>query len=98
MIGAGNGRKCTGTTLAKLQRRERVILYEGVLEMKRNLKSAPIALATLILAGTGAVAQTSEPRIEVKVIPAPSVEERVANDLKEKELRQAAEAKRNAAA
>lgn len=64
--------------------------------MKRNLNSALIVLAALILAGAGASAQTSEPRIEIKVTPAPSVEERVANDLKEKELHQAAEAKRNA--
>ncbi|HJZ79516.1 MAG TPA: hypothetical protein VKD91_04200, partial [Pyrinomonadaceae bacterium] len=41
-------------------------------------------------------AQTVEPRIEVKVTPAPSAEERVAYEQKVKDLRKAAEEKSNA--
>jgi hypothetical protein len=77
--------------------RRRVILYEGVLEMKRRkLTQTLMVLVTLMPAGVTAAAQTSEQRIEVKVVPATTVEERVANDLKEKDLRKAAEEKRAA--
>ena len=63
--------------------------------MKRTrLVRTLITLTMMMLASVAASAQTSEPRIEVKVTPAQSVEERVANDLKEKDLRKAAEEKR----
>jgi len=62
--------------------------------MKRFLNSPLTGLAALLLAAAGASAQTSEPRVEVKITPALPVEERVANELKEKELIKAAEAKR----
>ena len=45
-----------------------------------------------------ASAQTSDQTINVKIIPSATVEEKVANDLKEKDLRKAAEKKRAAAA
>jgi hypothetical protein len=51
-------------------------------------------LVTLIVAFVDASAQT-EPRIEVKITPAPTVEERVANEVKEKDLKKAGEEKRN---
>jgi len=52
-----------------------------------------------VLASTNAIAsaQTSDLTINVRVIPSATVEERVANDLKEKDLRKAAEEKRTAA-
>jgi hypothetical protein len=53
-----------------------------------------IGFVMLVSAGTVASAQSSEQTINVKVAPAGTVEERVANDLKEKELRKAAEEKR----
>ena len=63
--------------------------------MKRTNLISLVSLAGLMLIWANAAAQTSEPRIEVRVIPAAPVEERVANELKEKELRKAAEEKRN---
>lgn len=65
--------------------------------MKRTRLVRTLTTLTMVmLASVAASAQTSEPRIEVKVTPAPSVEERVANDMKEKDLRKAAEEKRSA--
>ena len=65
--------------------------------MKRTTLGTTFSmLAAGALACAAATAQTTEPRIEVKVTPAQSVEERVANTLKEKDLLKAAEEKRNA--
>jgi hypothetical protein len=44
-----------------------------------------------------ASAQTADQTINVRIIPATTVEEKVANEMKEKELRKAAEEKRIAA-
>lgn len=64
--------------------------------MKRTSLISTLAMfVTLIVAVANASGQT-EPRIEVKITPAPTVEERVANEVKEKELKKAAEEKRNA--
>ena len=62
--------------------------------MKRTILMATLAVLTLAASASG---QTTEPKIEVRITPAPTVEERVANDVKEKELRKAAEEKRAAA-
>jgi hypothetical protein len=57
-----------------------------------------LIVLTLLLAASGAVAaQTNEQTITVKIGPAATVEERVANEMKEKELRKAAEEKLAAA-
>jgi hypothetical protein len=65
--------------------------------MKRTrLVRTVFTLTMVMLASAAASAQTGEPRIEVRVTPAASVEERVANDVKEKALRKAAEDKRTA--
>ena len=65
--------------------------------MKRiNIATVLVALATVSMA-TGAVsAQTSDQTINVRVVSARTVEERVADDVKEKELRKAAEERRAA--
>jgi len=64
--------------------------------MKRtSLISILSMFVTLIVEVVNASAQT-EPRIEVKITPAPTVEERVANEVKAKDLKKAAEEKRNA--
>ena len=65
--------------------------------MKRTKMSRTLTVLTLsMLACVSASGQAVDQRIEVKVVPATTVEERVANDLKEKDLRKAAEAKRAA--
>jgi len=64
--------------------------------MKRSALISTLGmLLASIVAGVDAAAQ-SEPRIEVRITPAPTVEERVANEVKEKDLKKAAEEKRNA--
>ena len=65
--------------------------------MKRaRLSRVLMLLAVLVSANVIASAQTSGQTINVTVIPATTVEEKVANDLKEKDLRKAAEEKRTA--
>ncbi|MGZ8844989.1 MAG: hypothetical protein ACXW3C_00845 [Pyrinomonadaceae bacterium] len=65
--------------------------------MKRaRLNRVLMLLAVLISANAFASAQTSDQTINVRVIPSATVEEKVANDLKEKDLRKAAEEKRAA--
>jgi hypothetical protein len=65
--------------------------------MKRTIVKLSI-MVTLLLSVFGIVsAQTSEQTINVTVRPAMTVEERVANEMKEKELRKAAEEKLAAA-
>ena len=65
--------------------------------MKRaTLNRVLILFAIFITANGLASAQTSDQTINVKIIPSNTVEEKVANDLKEKDLRKAAEEKRTA--
>ena len=65
--------------------------------MKRaRLNRVLILFAMFVSAHTIASAQTSDRTINVKIIPSTTVEEKVANDLKEKDLRRAAEEKRAA--
>lgn len=65
--------------------------------MKRaGLNRVLMLVAVFGSANAIASAQTSEQTINVKIIPSATVEERVANDLKEKDLRKAAEEKRAA--
>jgi hypothetical protein len=65
--------------------------------MKRaRLNRGWILCAVLVSASAIASAQTSDQTINVRVVPSATVEERVANDLKEKDLRRAAEEKRTA--
>lgn len=65
--------------------------------MKRaRLNRVLMLLAVLLTANAFASAQTGDQTINVKVIPSTTVEEKVANDLKEKDLRKAAEEKRAA--
>jgi hypothetical protein len=53
-----------------------------------------LASGVLLAAATLASAQTSDQTINVRILPATSVEEKVANEMKEKELRKTAEEKR----
>lgn len=65
--------------------------------MKRSsIARVLVVLAVSLSAGAAISAQTSEQTINVRVHPARTVEERVSDDLKEKELRKAAEEKRAA--
>jgi len=65
--------------------------------MKRtDMATVLFASAILTMAGGAVSAQTSVQNVNVRVSPARTVEERVADDLKEKELRKAAEEKRAA--
>jgi hypothetical protein len=59
----------------------------------QNISRALIGLALALGGGGSITAQTGEQVINVRVLPSTTVEERVANDLKEKELRKAAEEK-----
>jgi hypothetical protein len=56
-----------------------------------------ILVAVFGSANVFAFAQTSEQTINVKIVPSTTVEEKVANETKEKDLRKAAEEKRTAA-
>ena len=65
--------------------------------MKRiDIVTVLFALGLVPMASGAVSAQTSGQTINVRVLPARTVEERVADDLKEKELRKAAEEKRAA--
>jgi hypothetical protein len=57
----------------------------------QNMSRALMGLALALCAGGSISAQTGEQVINVRVLPSTTVEERVTNDLKEKELRKAAE-------
>ena len=66
--------------------------------MKRaRLNRVLIFVAVFGSANVFASAQTSEQTINVKIVPSTTVEEKVANETKEKDLRKAAEEKRVAA-
>jgi hypothetical protein len=63
--------------------------------MKRvRLNRGWVLFAVLVSANAIASAQTSDQTINVKIVPATTVEEKVANEVKEKDLRKAAEEKR----
>jgi hypothetical protein len=62
----------------------------------RNTSMALGVLAIALCASGHVPAQTSQQTINVRVLPAAPVEERVADDLKEKELRKAADEKSRA--
>lgn len=65
--------------------------------MKRISIARVLVVLAVSLTTCGAMsAQTSEQTVNVRVLPTRTVEERVADDLKEKELRKAAEEKRAA--
>ena len=65
--------------------------------MKRaRLNRMLLLVAVFVSANLFASAQTSEQTINVKIVPSTTVEEKVANDTKERELRKAAEEKRAA--
>jgi len=65
--------------------------------MKRaRLNRMLLLVAVFVSANIFASAQTSEQTINVKIVPSTTVEEKVANDTKERELRKAAEEKRAA--
>jgi basic membrane lipoprotein Med (substrate-binding protein (PBP1-ABC) superfamily) len=61
--------------------------------MNKTILRISIALTFGLIAAGGAPAQTPTQNINVTVVPAMTVEERVANDMKEKALRKAAEEK-----
>ncbi len=64
----------------------------------RRISTIKFALMLGVVMGATSVAsaQTADQTINVRVIPATTVEEKVANEMKEKELRKAAEEKRAA--
>lgn len=65
--------------------------------MKRSgFNRVLILVSVFVSANVIASAQTSDQTINVKIVPSITVEEKVANDLKEKDLRKAAEEKRAA--
>ncbi|MDT7778792.1 MAG: hypothetical protein QOC99_1304 [Acidobacteriota bacterium] len=59
----------------------------------KRLAAAVAVLAAFISAGSDARAQTNQQNVTITVRPAQSVEERVADEIKEKELRKSAEEK-----
>ena len=66
--------------------------------MKRARLNRVLTLVAVIgSANAFALAQTGEQTINVKIVPSTTVEEKVANEAKEKDLRKAAEEKRAAA-
>jgi len=64
--------------------------------MKRRTLISTLGMVVASLVALVDAAAQTEPRIEVRITPAPTVEERVANEVKEKDLKKAAEEKRNA--
>ena len=65
--------------------------------MKRaRLNRVLLLVAVFVSANIFASAQTADQTINVKIVPSTTVEEKVANDTKERELRKAAEEKRAA--
>ena len=63
--------------------------------MKRaRLNRVLLLVAVFVSANVFASAQTSEQTINVKIVPSTTVEEKVANETKERDLRKAAEEKR----
>ena len=61
--------------------------------MKTNTTGVLVLFAAIFIAGGDAFAQGNEQRINVTIRPAQTVEERVADEVKEKQLRKAAEEK-----
>jgi hypothetical protein len=80
---------------AKASDARSVILYEGEKEMNFT-RAIRLCLLTAITLGATVVlsAQTAEQTINIRMLPTTTVEEKVANEIKEKELRKAAEEKR----
>jgi hypothetical protein len=58
---------------------------------KRAIKGMLISLATVLIGSSGANAQSNEQSVTITVRPSQTVEERVADEFKAKELRKAAE-------
>lgn len=75
--------------------RHRIEVYQqrGVEMNDRNMTRMFIALAAVFFVAGSAYGQSSDQRVTVTVRPAQTVEERVADELKEKALRKAAEDK-----
>lgn len=63
------------------------------MNIKSNARVILILLVTLLIASSGANAQSSEQNITVTVRPSQTVEERISDEIKAKELRKAAEEK-----
>jgi len=73
------------------------ILYEGEKEMNFTRTIRAFALLGILAAAIGvSVGQTAEQTVNVRMISTTTAEERVANEVKEKELRKAAEEKKAA--
>jgi hypothetical protein len=86
-----------GTHLAKASHARSVILYEGEKEMNVNRVTRMFVALGMVLGAFGvAAAQTAEQTVNVKMISTTTPEERVANEMKEKDLRKAAEEKKAA--
>ena len=71
----------------------RAIQVETRLIIMKHLNCAALLLMTLVALGITASAQSMDQNINVTVKPAQTVEQRVADSIKEKELREAAEEK-----
>ena len=83
--------------LAEVTGAKSAILYEGVKEMNLNRSIVTLLAAGIVCGAVGvASAQTAEQTINIRMLPTTTPEERVANEMKEKELRKAAEEKRAA--
>jgi hypothetical protein len=86
-----------GMTFAKASDARSVILYEGEKEMNLNRAIRIFVALGMVLGAFGiAAAQTAEQTVNVRMISTTTPEERVANEMKEKELRKAAEEKKAA--
>jgi len=84
-------------TFAKASDARSVILYEGEKEMNLNRAIRMFVSLAMVLGAFGiAAAQTAEQTVNVRVISTTTPEERVANEVKEKDLRKAAEEKKAA--
>ena len=64
--------------------------------MKKKLTPRLVLLAAILLIAAGASAQTKEQNINITIRPSQTVEERVADEFKAKDLRKAGEEKRAA--
>jgi len=86
-----------GMSFAKASDARSVILYEGDKEMNLTRTTRLFLLPGLMFAAIGVgSAQTGEQTVNVKMISTTTPEDRVANEMKEKELRKAAEEKKAA--
>ena len=81
-----------GTGVALVEARSsRPILTEVLKMMIRKLTPRLVLLATVTLIAAGANAQTSEHDVKVTIRPSQTVEQRVADEIKARELKNAAE-------